>query len=89
MYKFTPKRLQTASNRQGPNSIEIFWLEFLLKIYLNFWLEIRYSQKMFKNGVFRPVSESRRHLSPFFKPKLELLNWVPANNNILERNISC
>ena len=35
--------------RLGPNSIEIFWLEFWLEKPLEFWLEISYTKKMFKN----------------------------------------
>ena len=34
----------------GPNSIEKFRLEFWLEKSLEFWLEIPYTMKMFKNG---------------------------------------
>ena len=34
----------------GPNSIEKIWLEFRLEKPLEFWLEIPYSMKLFKNG---------------------------------------
>ena len=40
---------------------------------------------MFKNGWFRHVSESKRNLDPFFKPKLKpksvLLNRIPERRN--------
>ena len=41
----------TASSeaRQGGDSIEKFWLEFWLEKLLEFWLEIPYTKKMFKN----------------------------------------
>ena len=34
----------------GPDSIEKFWLEFLLEKSLEFWLEYPDTKKMFKNG---------------------------------------
>ena len=34
----------------GHNSIGKFWLEFRLEKPLEFWLEIPYTKKMFKNG---------------------------------------
>ena len=34
----------------GPNLIDKFWLEFLLEIPFEFWLEIPSTKKMFKNG---------------------------------------
>ena len=34
----------------GPNSIEIFWLEFWIEKPLEFWLEIVFTEKMFTNG---------------------------------------
>ena len=39
-----------ASLPLGPNSIETFWLEFWLEKSLEFWLEIPYTEKVFKNG---------------------------------------
>ena len=41
--------MKTAVNL-GPNSIEKIWLEFRLEKPLEFWLEIPYTKKMFKNG---------------------------------------
>ena len=55
----------------GPNSIEKNWLEFLLEKPPEFLLEISYTKKMFKNGLFRHASESKWNLNPFFKLKLE------------------
>ena len=34
----------------GPNSIEIFQLEFRLEKPLEFWLDIPYIKNMFRNG---------------------------------------
>ena len=34
---------------QGGNSIDNFWLEFLLEDPLEFWLEIPYTKKKFRN----------------------------------------
>ena len=36
--------------RLGPNSMEKFSLEFRLEKSLEFWLEIPYNKKLFKNG---------------------------------------
>ena len=55
----------------GPNSIEKFELEFRHEKSLEFWLQISRTKKMFKNGWFRHVAESKRNLELFFKPKLE------------------
>ena len=33
----------------GPNSIDNFWLEFRLEQLLEFWLEIPYTEKIFKD----------------------------------------
>ena len=52
---------------QGGNSIGKIWLEKPLE----FWLKIPYTNKKFKNGQFRHVTESKWNLNPFFKPKLE------------------
>ena len=50
---------------------KFFWLEFRLEKPLEFWLEIPYTKKKFKNGKFRHVAESEWNLKPFFKPKLK------------------
>ena len=55
----------------GPNSIEKIWFEFRLEKPLEFWLEIPYTKKTFKDGQFRHVSESKQNLGPFFEPKLK------------------
>ena len=55
--------------------------EFWLEKQLEFWLEIPNTKKMFKNGWFRHVPESKWNLKPFFEPKLKpkicLLNRLP------------
>ena len=43
----------------------------MLEKPLEFWLEIPYTKKKFKNGKFRHVAESEWNLKPFFKPKLK------------------
>ena len=42
--------LEWEEAHQGPNSIEKIWLEFWLEKPLEFWLEISYTKKMFKNA---------------------------------------
>ena len=47
------ERGQPDVDELGSNSIEIFWLEFWPEKSLEFWLEIPYTKKMFKNGYLR------------------------------------
>ena len=64
------------------NSIHTFWLEFQLDKHPEFWLEIAYTKKNFKNGLFRHVTNSKLNLKPFFKPifkpKCFLFNCHPV-----------
>ena len=46
----------------GGNSIDKFQLECQLEKSLEFWLEIPYTEKKFKNWLFRHVSESESEI---------------------------
>ena len=45
-------KLEKRRNNQGPNSIENILANFRLEKSLEFWLEIPYTKKTFKNWEF-------------------------------------